>query len=91
MTGPDAVYRHSAKHGETTVANLADLGLSQPALFRALADLLDQGRIARVRRGVYQATPARETVDTLVQVMQRYPHGVLCLLSALAFNELTTK
>lgn len=91
MTGPDAVYRHIAKHGETTVANLAGLGLSRPALFRALADLLDQGRIARVRRGVYQATPARETGDTWVQVMQRYPHGVLCLLSALAFHELTTQ
>jgi len=30
---------------------------------------------------VYQVAQAREAGDTWVQVMQRYPQGVLCLLS----------
>ena len=91
MSGPDAVLKYLAKRGETTVARLAGLGLSRPVLYRALEDLLDQGRIVRVRRGVYQLTTVRDASDTWVQVMQRYPQGVLCLLSALAFHELTTQ
>jgi predicted transcriptional regulator of viral defense system len=91
MAGPDAIYKYIARHREATVTGLAGLGLSRPALFRALSGLLDQGRIVRVRRGVYQSARARETGDTWVQVMQRYPQGVLCLLSALAFHEITTQ
>lgn len=73
------------------MADLAGLGLSRPGLFRALAALLDQGRIVRVRRGVYQVAEARDAGDSRVRVMQQYPQGVLCLLSALAFHELTTQ
>jgi len=40
---------------------------------------------------VYQIAEAMEVGDTWVQVMQRYPLGVLCLLSALAFHELTAQ
>jgi predicted transcriptional regulator of viral defense system len=91
MPGPDAVLKYIAKRGEVTVADLAGVGLSRPALFRVLAGLLDKGRIVRVRRGVYQVAQAREAGDSWVQVMQRYPQGVLCLLSALAFHEITTQ
>ncbi len=91
MSGPDAVHQYIAQHGEATVADLASLGLSRPALFRVLAALLDQGRIVRVRRGVYQIAQIQDTRDSWVLVMQRYPQGVLCLLSALAFHELTTQ
>jgi predicted transcriptional regulator of viral defense system len=70
---------------------MAGLGLSRSVLFRVLAALLDQGRIVRVRRGVYQVADRHDTRDSWVQVMQRYPQGVLCLLSALAFHELTTQ
>lgn len=91
MTSPEFVYRYIAKHGEATARGLADLGLSRPALFRALSALLDQGRVVRVRRGVYRVAQARGSGDTWVQVMQRYPQGVLCLLSALAFHEITTQ
>ncbi len=91
MSRPDAILKYIAKRGTVTVADLTGLGLSRPALFRGLAGLLDQGRIVRVRRGVYQVMQPRESSDTWVQVMQRYPQGVLCLLSALAFHELTTQ
>lgn len=91
MAGSDALYEYIATHREATVTRLEGLGLSRPALYRALTRLLEQGRIVRVRRGVYQVAPARKGGDTWVQVMQRYPQGVLCLLSALAFHEITTQ
>lgn len=85
------IYQFIAKHGVTTVAELAKLRLSRPALYRELALLLEEGRIVRVRRGAYQIAEALDESDTWVQVMQRYPQGVLCLLSALAFHEITTQ
>ena len=91
MAGLQAVYKYIAEHEETTVAGLIGLGMSRPMLFRALSALLDEGRIVRVRRGVYNAAQAHDAGDTWGQVIQRYPQGVLCLLSALAFHEITTQ
>ena len=91
MLDSDIIYQFIAKREVATVADLAGLGLSRPVLYRTLATLLDGGRLVRVRRGVYQIAEAMDAGDTWVQVMQRYPQGVLCLLSALAFHELTTQ
>ena len=91
MTKPNIIYQFIAKQGVATVADLAKLDLSRPALYRELAVLLDEGRIVRVRRGAYQVAEVMDASDSWVQVMQRYPQGVLCLLSALAFHELTTQ
>jgi len=91
MVEPDIIYQFIAKQGVATVADLAKLDLSRPALYRELSMLLEEGRIVRVRRGAYQVEEAMEASDTWVQVMQRYPQGILCLLSALAFHELTTQ
>jgi predicted transcriptional regulator of viral defense system len=91
MAVPDNIYKYIVKQEVVSVDALASLGLSRPALYRVLATLLDEGRIVRVRRGVYQAAKSRDASDAWVQVMQRYPQGVLCLLSALAFHELTTQ
>jgi predicted transcriptional regulator of viral defense system len=87
----NTIYPYIAKQGVTTVAELAKLKLSRPALYRELAMLVVEGRIVRVRRGAYQIAEALDEIDTWVQVIQRYPQGVLCLLSALAFHELTTQ
>ena len=91
MSEADAIHQYIDTRGEVAVADIAGLGLSRSALFRVLAALLDQGRIVRVRRGVYQVADRHDTRDSWVQVMQRYPQGVLCLLSALTFHELTTQ
>jgi predicted transcriptional regulator of viral defense system len=91
MSDSDKIIRHLARRGATPVANLPPLGISRSGLYRALEPLLDEGRIVRVRRGVYQLAEARDAGDTWVQVVQRYPQGVLCLLSALAFHEITTQ
>lgn len=91
MIQSNIVYSYIATQGVTTVAELAKLKLSRPALYRELAMLVEEGRIVRVRRGAYQIVEALDESDTWGQVMQRYPQGVLCLLSALAFHELTTQ
>jgi len=91
MSDADKIIRHLAKRGATPVADLPPLGLSRSGLYRALEPLLDEGRVVRVRRGVYQLAEALDAGDAWVQVMQRYPQGVLCLLSALAFHEITTQ
>lgn len=91
MIQSNTIYPYIAKRGVTTVAELAKLKLSRPALYRELAILLEEGRIVRVRRGAYQVAEALDESDTWLQVIQRYPQGVLCLLSALAFHELTTQ
>lgn len=91
MIQSNTIYPYIAKRGVTTVAELAKLKLSRPALYRELAMLVEEGRIVRVRRGAYQVAEALDESDTWLQVIQRYPQGVLCLLSALAFHELTTQ
>jgi predicted transcriptional regulator of viral defense system len=87
----DTIVGYLSRHGATPVADLRNLGLSRAGLFRALEQLLDKGQIIRIRRGVYQLAEGGDPSDTWVQVMQRYPQGVLCLLSALAYHEITTQ
>lgn len=91
MDALDRVINKIAAKYEASVAELADTGLSRPVLFRVLAKLVDQGRITRVRRGIYRLTESVVDSDSWMLVMHRYPQGVLCLLSALAFHELTTQ
>jgi len=54
--------------------------------------MLDQGVIDRLSRGLYQladATPPSQ--PDLAIVAAKVPQGVICLISALAFHELTTQ
>jgi predicted transcriptional regulator of viral defense system len=59
---------------------------------RTLYALRDAGQIEEVTRGVYRLpnAPPTEQAD-LVQVALRIPKGVICLVSALAFHNLTTQ
>lgn len=57
-----------------------------------LRRLLDEGLIVRIGRGIYQYTEADLTAShSLAVVSKAVPHGVICLLSALQFHELTTQ
>jgi predicted transcriptional regulator of viral defense system len=50
------------------------------------------GLISRVARGVYRQAEAEVTENhSLAQAMRMVPSGVVCLLSALRFHELTTQ
>ena len=53
---------------------------------------VEQGKVTRVARGLYIANDADVTENhDLALAAKRVPHGVVCLLSALRFHELTTQ
>ena len=57
-----------------------------------LRRLHDRGVLRRVGRGLYVLAEARGTEhQTLAEACKRVPHGVVCLLSALQFHDLTTQ
>lgn len=65
-----------------------EAGMSRYGLY----SLRDQGIVEEVSRGVYRLSelPPIAQVD-LVTVSLRYPGAVICLLSSLAFHEMTTQ
>ena len=68
--------------------DLAAAGLSP----RLLGRLLERGLVDRVARGVYVASDAEYTEShALAEAAKRVPNGVICLLSALRYHELTTQ
>nr|WP_242038610.1 type IV toxin-antitoxin system AbiEi family antitoxin domain-containing protein [Chroococcidiopsis sp. [FACHB-1243]] len=57
-----------------------------------LKRLEQQGLLIRSGRGIYTYADAEITEKhSLVEAAKRVPHGVICLLSALSFHELTTQ
>jgi predicted transcriptional regulator of viral defense system len=83
----------------TTLTAIKSLGVFRPSDLEAagfprqrLYDLLAEGRVERLSRGVYVATHHPFTENHfLAQVARRVPHAVVCLLSALRFHGLTTQ
>jgi predicted transcriptional regulator of viral defense system len=58
---------------------------------RWLTELVRSGEIERVRKGLYRLTTTPVTADeTFTTVCRAVPQGVICLLSALAYHQLTT-
>src|SRR5690554_7879028 len=56
-----------------------------------LKRLESMGEIIRVKQGVYRhPDQKREPLDELIEVSKLVPKGVICLLSALSYYELTT-
>jgi len=59
---------------------------------RTLYDLRDKGLIEAMSRGLYRLADAPPLADPdLVSVALRAPKGIVCLISALAFHEMTTQ
>ena len=59
---------------------------------RTLYSMRDEGIVESLSRGVYRlAAMTPLSNPDLVSVALRVPHGVICLISALAFHELTTQ
>jgi predicted transcriptional regulator of viral defense system len=68
--------------------DLAAQGVTKNYLHR----LIESGRIERVGRGLYRAKDAEITeYHTLLEAALLAPKGVVCLLSALRFHDLTTQ
>jgi predicted transcriptional regulator of viral defense system len=59
---------------------------------RRMYDLVRKGKVERHARGIYAASNHPHTAEhALAQVAKRVPSGVICLLTALRFHELTTQ
>ncbi len=69
----------SAKRLKNNGLNTYDIGL-----------LLSDGRLERVKRGLYKWTHLQNEYNEMAVVAGLVPNGVLCLFSALSFHELTT-
>lgn len=75
------------------------LGLARPKELEAygitrahLARMVRQGLVDRLGRGIYAIAGHEPTAEhTLAHVAKLVPQGVLCLLTALRFHELTTQ
>src|SRR5271163_602015 len=74
--------------GVIRARDLAAYGIPRTYLDR----LLRAGVLDRPSRGVYVLADAEATEHhSLAEACKRVPHGVVCLLSALRFHELTTQ
>ncbi len=90
---PDSRYTRAAKifkkHGGILRTSQAIEAGIHPATLYAMRD---SGEIEIISRGVFRLSdiPPLGNPD-LVTVATRVPHGVICLISALSFHELTTQ
>ena len=76
------------KGGIVRPQDLQAKGLPKDYLWR----LHKQEKLEKVGRGMYaMAGAAVSEHQTVVQAALRVPHGVICLLSALRFHDLTTQ
>jgi predicted transcriptional regulator of viral defense system len=74
--------------GTIRTGELREMGIHT----RILYHLRDEGRLEQVSRGVYRLTELPDLSEPdLVAVAKRVPEAVICLISALAFHEITTE
>jgi predicted transcriptional regulator of viral defense system len=82
----EAVFRR--RGGVLRTSEALALGIHPERLY----SLRDEGTLTQLDRGLYTLADAPEPANPdLVIVALRVPKGVLCLLSALAFHEVTTQ
>ncbi len=79
------------RRGQIATSDLVDSGLSRATLFRALKQLMQEGEIVRLRRGVYARADDVSEADGWTLALHQHPRGVLCLLTALLFHRITTQ
>lgn len=86
MRNPKGIFRDHG--GQMRMSEALEAGISRYALYR----MLDEGVVERVSRGVYRLVDLPPLGDPdLAVVALRIPGAVVCLVSALAFHELTTQ
>lgn len=92
MSGDKMIERYEnifRKHGgQLRMAEAIKLGISRYMLY----GLRDRGVIRQVSRGIYRLTKLPPISDPdLVTVSLRFPNAVICLISALAYHDITTQ
>ena len=84
----DSVALFRAHGGQLRLSEALALGLNRYQFYK----LRDKGVIERVSRGLYRLTELPQVSDPdLLAVATRFPRAVLCLVSALAWHDLTTQ
>lgn len=84
----EALRQFSKHHGMLRTAQALRLGIHP----RTLYALREEGQIVAVARGLYRLADAPELSDPeLATVAAKIPSAVVCLLSALAFHNITTQ
>ena len=82
------IMQYIGKHGMVRPRDIEAIGLPREYLIR----LRRQGKLNRSGRGIYTVTDANVTErHSYAEVAKRVPEAVVCLLSALAFHEITTQ
>lgn len=91
MTEPKQIERaiqYVRQNGIVRPRDIEAIGVPREYLLR----LHRQGRLNRTARGIYSLPDAPVTErHSYAEVAKRVPEAVLCLLSALAFHEITTQ
>jgi len=82
------IMQYIGKHGMVRPRDIEAMGLPREYLIR----LHRQGKLNRSGRGIYTVPDANVTErHSYAEVAKRVPEAVICLLSALAFHEITTQ
>lgn len=82
----EQVKEFLARHGMARLTELHEIGATSVTVSRMEQD----GELIRLSRGLYQMADAPlDTNHALAEAAKRVPKGVMCLVSALAFHELT--
>jgi predicted transcriptional regulator of viral defense system len=73
-------------HGIMRLTELKAHGIHPPTLSR----MVEEGTVVRTSRGVYELADAElDIAHGLAEMAKRVPKGVICLVSALQFHEIT--
>ena len=84
----ERTMQYVRQHGIVRPREIEAIGIPREYLLR----LHGQGKLNRIGRGIYSLPGAAVTErHTYAEVAKRVPDAVLCLLSALAFHEITTQ
>ena len=88
LTKTELVVQALRKKGIARSHEIEAMGISREYLRKLYA----QGIVQRVGYGLYSLSDVELTEHrTMVEACKRVPHGVVCLLSALRFHDLTTQ
>lgn len=86
MPRPEEIFRDHG--GQMRMSEAIRCGITRYMLYA----LRDRGVIEPVSRGIYRLAELPPLSDPdLVTVTLRYPNAVICLVSALAFHDMTTQ
>lgn len=88
MKNAERAVQFVRQHGIVRPRDIEKIGVPREYLIR----LHRQGKLERMGRGIYSLPDATITErHSYAEVAKQVPDGILCLLSALAFHELTTQ